>query len=72
RLLGPGTHRFACRRGARVTLLSLTDRARVSTRGLQYPLDHEWLVRGSRGLSNRATSPTVTVAVRQGRVWAIL
>lgn len=71
RLLGPGTHRLRCRRGKRVTLLSLTDRARVSTRGLRYPLDHEWLVRGSRGLSNRATSSTVAVRVRQGRVWTV-
>lgn len=69
RLLGPGTHRLACRRGRRVTLLAMRERSRIATQGLLFPLKNEWLERGSRGLSNRATSSTVTVNVRQGRVW---
>ena len=70
RLLGPGTHRIPCRRGARVTLVALADRARIATKGLQYPLKNEWLESGSRGLSNKATASTVTISIRQGRVWA--
>ena len=72
RLLGSGTHRIDCRRGQRVTLVSLADRSRVATRGLKYPLKNEWLDRGSRGLSNRSTGVSVTITVRQGRVWAFL
>ena len=71
RLLAPGSHRLACRPGRRVTLLSAGERARVATRGLLYPLKEEWLERGSRGLSNRATASSVRVTVRRGRVWAI-
>ncbi|MBI5200299.1 MAG: thiamine diphosphokinase [Elusimicrobia bacterium] len=71
RLLGPGRHRVALSRGRRVTLISATERSRVETRGLAFPLKNEWLERGSRGLSNKATGATVVVKVRQGRVWLL-
>lgn len=71
RLLEPGSHRLPAKRGARLTLLAASDRAKVTTRGLLFPLCSEWLERGSRGLSNRATAARVLLRVHQGRVWAI-
>lgn len=69
RLLGPGRHRLALKRGARFSLLA-APRARLSLSGARFSLKDERLRRGSRGLGNRAVG-LVVVTVREGRVWAI-
>lgn len=69
RLLGPGRHRLALRRGARFSLLA-APRARLSLTGARFELKDERLRRGSRGLGNRAEG-AVVLAVREGRVWAV-
>ncbi len=67
RLLGPGRHALDLKRGERFSLLA-APRARVSLTGARYPLRGENLVRGSRGLGNRAEGKTV-LTVAAGRVW---
>ncbi len=69
RLLGPGRHVLALKRGTRFSLLA-APRARVSLGGARYVLKKEVLRRGSRGLGNRAEG-TVVLTVREGRVWVI-
>ncbi len=69
RLLGPGLHRLALKKGARFSLLA-APRARLSLSGARFPLKSEVLRRGSRGLGNRAEG-AVVLSVREGRVWAI-
>jgi len=69
RLLGPGRHRPALRRGARFSLLA-APRARARLTGARFPLDG-LLVRGARGLGNRAEG-AVTLTVRTGRVWLLV
>jgi thiamine pyrophosphokinase len=69
RLLGPGRHRLALKKGARFSLLA-APQARVSLTGARFPLRRELLRRGTRGLGNRADGK-VTLTVRQGRVWVV-
>ncbi|MDP3542242.1 MAG: thiamine diphosphokinase [Elusimicrobiota bacterium] len=69
RLLGPGRHRLALKKGARFSLLA-APRARLSLSGARFALKNERLVRGSRGLGNRAEG-VVVLTVREGRVWAV-
>jgi thiamine pyrophosphokinase len=69
RLLGPGRHRLALKRGARFSLLA-APRARVSLSGARFALKNEILRRGSRGLGNRAEG-VVVLTVREGRVWVV-
>lgn len=69
RLLGPGRHRLALKKGARFSLLA-APRARLSLSGARFELKNELLRRGSRGLGNRAEG-VVVLSVREGRVWAI-
>lgn len=69
RLLGPGRHRLAFRKGARFSLLA-APRARLSLAGARFALRNELLRRGSRGLGNRAEG-AVVLTVRDGRVWAV-
>ena len=70
RLLGPGRHRLALKRGARFTLLA-APRARLTLAGARFALKNEVLRRGSRGLGNRAEGQ-VLLTVREGRVWVIV
>ncbi len=69
RLLGPGRHRLSLKKGERFSLLAAR-RARLSLSGARYKLEDETLVRGSRGLGNRAEGP-VSLTLRTGRVWVI-
>ena len=69
RLLGPGRHRLALKMGARFSLLA-APRARLSLSGARYGLKNEVLVRGSRGLGNRAQGP-VMLRIKEGRVWVM-
>lgn len=69
RLLGPGRHRLALKKGARFSLLA-APRARLSLSGARFELENALLRRGSRGLGNRAEG-AVVLTVREGRVWAI-
>jgi thiamine pyrophosphokinase len=69
RLLGPGRHALALKKGARFSLLA-APRARLSLSGARFGLKNELLRRGSRGLGNRAEG-RVVLTVREGRVWAI-
>ncbi|MBI2386760.1 MAG: thiamine diphosphokinase [Elusimicrobia bacterium] len=69
RLLGPGRHRLAVKKGGRFSLLA-APRARVTLTGARFPLRSEVLRRGSRGLGNRADGPVV-LTVREGRVWVV-
>lgn len=71
RLLGPGRHKIAGKKGGTLTLLPATPSARVTTAGLAYPLKKERLNRSSRGLSNRFTGASAAIAVHEGRVWAV-
>ena len=68
-LLGCGRHRVALRPGARFSLLA-APRARLSLSGARYRLNNEVLVRGSRGLGNRAQGP-VTLSLMEGRAWML-
>lgn len=68
-LLGPGRHRLQLKRGDRFSLLA-APRARLSLTGARYVLKDELLLRGGRGLGNRASGP-VTLIIREGRVWAV-
>lgn len=70
RLLGPGRHRLAFKKGARFSLLA-APRARLTMTGARFVLKDEVLRRGSRGLGNRADGK-VTLTVRQGRVWVVV
>ncbi len=56
------------REGDIITLTSLADTARCSTKGLRYPLNDEILERGSRGLSNIMEGNTFEVTVSSGTV----
>ena len=69
RLLGPGRHALALKKGARFSLLA-APRARLSLKGAVFALKNELLRRGSRGLGNRALGP-VRLIVSAGRVWVI-
>ncbi|MDE2510025.1 MAG: thiamine diphosphokinase, partial [Elusimicrobia bacterium] len=69
RLLGPGRHALGLRRGERFSLLA-APRAVVTLTGARYTLRREALVRGSRGLGNRAEGRTV-LTVHSGRAWLI-
>lgn len=69
RLLGPGRHALAVKRGARFSLLA-APRAVASLTGARYPLRREPLARGTRGLGNHATGRAV-LTVHSGRVWLI-
>jgi thiamine pyrophosphokinase len=70
-ILGKGRHQIDCQKGATVTLLSVTQTTRVSTRGLEYPLRKGLLERSSRGLSNRATCIHPSIEIHSGRVWLV-
>lgn len=70
RLLGPGRHRLALRKGGRFSLLA-APRARVTLTGARFKLEDELLRRGTRGLGNRADGK-VTLTVRKGRVWVVV
>lgn len=69
RLLGPGRHALAFKKGSRFSLLA-APRARLSLTGARFGLKNELLRRGSRGLGNRAEG-AVVLAVREGRVWVV-
>lgn len=69
RLLGPGRHALALRRGERFSLLA-APRASATLTGARYGLRREALTRGSRGLGNSALGRTV-LTVHSGRVWLI-
>jgi len=69
RLLGPGRHRLAVKKGGRFSLLA-APRAQVTLTGARFSLKDEVLRRGSRGLGNRAEG-AVTLTVRTGRVWVV-
>lgn len=69
RLLGPGRHVLALKKGARFSLLA-APRARLSLAGARFLLKKEVLRRGSRGLGNRASGRAV-LTVHQGRVWVV-
>lgn len=69
RLLGPGRHRLALKKGERFSLLA-APRARLSLRGAAFGLKNEVLRRGSRGLGNRALGP-VSLTVHEGSAWVI-
>lgn len=69
RLLGPGRHRLPVKKGARFSLLA-APRARVTLTGARFGLKNEVLLRGSRGLGNRADG-AVLLTVNQGKVWVI-
>ena len=71
RVLSKGTHTLKCRKGDTVTLLPVDAEARVTAKGLKFALKNSALERSSRGLSNRATSGEVRIAVHSGRVWAV-
>lgn len=70
RLLGPGRHRLALKKGGRFSLLA-APRARVTLTGARFKLEDELLRRGTRGLGNRADG-RVTLTVRKGRVWVVV
>lgn len=70
RLLGPGRHRLALKKGGRFSLLA-APRARVTLTGARFALRDELLRRGTRGLGNRADG-RVTLTVRKGRVWVVV
>ena len=70
RLLGPGLHRFALRRGAVFSVLA-APRAAVTLAGARYPLNRLALEAGSRGLSNKAEG-RVSLTVHRGRAWFML
>lgn len=70
RLLGPGRHRLAIKKGGRFSLLA-APRARATLTGGRFSLKNEVLRRGSRGLGNRAEGPVV-LTVREGRVWVVV
>jgi thiamine pyrophosphokinase len=70
RLLGPGRHPLALRRGARFSLLA-APRARVTLTGARYGLRAETLARGSRGLGNRVEG-RAALRVHAGRVWLVV
>lgn len=69
RLLGPGRHRLALKKGARFSLLA-APRARLSLTGARFTLKNELLRRGSRGLGNRAEG-AVLLTILKGRAWVI-
>lgn len=69
RLVGPGRHRFAFKKGARFSLLAAPS-ARLTLAGAAFGLKNERLVRGSRGLGNSALGP-VLLTVQEGKVWVI-
>lgn len=69
RLLGPGRHALAFKKGARFSLLA-APRARLTMTGARFALKNELLRRGSRGLGNRADGKVV-LTVKEGRVWAV-
>lgn len=70
RLLGPGRHLLAVKKGGRFSLLA-APLARVTLTGARFSLKNEVLRRGSRGLGNRAEGPVV-LTVREGRVWFVV
>ncbi|MFI5346329.1 MAG: thiamine diphosphokinase [Elusimicrobiota bacterium] len=70
RLLGPGRHVLDLRRGERFSLLA-APRANASMTAARYVLRRETLVRGSRGLGNRAEGRTV-LTIHSGRVWLVV
>lgn len=57
--------------GQRVSLIPGASGARLSARGLKYPLRDERLERGSRGVSNEAVAGSVELDVTEGSVWAV-
>lgn len=69
RVLAPGRHVFDDVFGATVSLLPVGRSARVRARGLKYPLEKSLLKQSSRGLSNKARSPSVAIQVIAGRLW---
>ena len=58
--------KFRARRGETISLLPVEKVARVTTKGLLYPLMNENLEIGSRGVSNKSTGGTVEIHVRRG------
>lgn len=59
--------------GTTVSLFALGDPARVTTTGLNWPLNDEVLdPLTSRGVSNRATTPTPQITVSEGVVLAVI
>ena len=62
------SRRFACRPGARVSLIPLTACRGVSLKGLKYPLQNARLHLGGTGrtLSNQTTGKTFSVSMQSG------
>jgi len=68
-----GTESISGAPGQQISLLSLTDRALVSTEGLYYPLRSEFLHQDSpRGISNVLLSTEATIQVQEGWVLVLL
>ena len=69
----PASVELAGRVGDLVTLLPIgADASGVATSGLAFPLERETLLLGrSRGLSNRRTEPTASVALARGRLLVV-
>jgi len=58
--------------GDRVSLIPLSEAARVSTTGLRYPLCDELLYRaGSRGVSNVVSADRPALHVSEGLLWVV-
>ena len=69
RLLGSGRYTLDINRGNRFSLLA-APRVFLTLTGAHYPLHRTKLVRGSRGLGNRAEGRPI-LTVHSGRVWFI-
>ena len=63
---------FCTKIGQIISILPIGNDCRVTTTGLKYPLRDETLEIGSRGISNKAISNSVTVSVKSGTVLLFL
>ncbi|MGQ9908585.1 MAG: thiamine diphosphokinase [Candidatus Flexifilum sp.] len=68
-LIGPGTQHLTGAAGDTISLLPLSDSARVTTEGLRYPL-HAGLLRSTqaRGVSNVMTGTRAAITVHEGQL----
>ncbi len=64
----PGRLRFECRAGDPVSIVPMSDAARVLADNLKWPLRNEELRSGSRGVSNEALGGAVEIEVGEGLV----
>ncbi|MDD5629838.1 MAG: hypothetical protein PHU21_12280, partial [Elusimicrobia bacterium] len=69
-LMGPGSCRLGLKKGELLSLLAAGAGARLSLRGVRYPLKRARLAPGGRGLSNTARG-AVCLTVHSGRVWVM-